>query len=219
MARTKASANLTRERALIFRVMHRDNVSWTLRHGLHCQNSESCDPGFVSIGNEGLIDRRREWPVPVPPGGVLADYIPFYFTPFSPMLLQIKTGNDGIRHRSNHELVILVTSLHKIMEHRIPFLFTDVHAASIDAKFYSTIDHLDKIDFGILQDRDFKHDVEDPRKINRYQAEALVYRRIPVHAIQAILCYDDYVREELVADVHACGIELKVITKPDWFFT
>lgn len=149
----------------------------------------------------------------------MADYVPFYFTPFSPMLLQIRTGDDDIRRRSNHELVILATSLHKILEHRIPFLFTDVHAASIDANFYSTLEDLDKIDFGILQNRDFKHDAEDPRKISRYQAEALVHQGVPIHAVQAMLCYDDYVREELVADVSACGIELNVATKPDWYFT
>ena len=86
------SNDLTAQKALIFRITHRDNVRWMLRNGLHCRNSAKRDPRFVSIGNQELIDKRNERQVPVAPGGTLSDYVPFYFTPFSPMLLNIKTG-------------------------------------------------------------------------------------------------------------------------------
>ena len=89
--------NLTAEKALIFRITHIGNVPWILRHGLRCKNSEVQDPNFVRIGNLELIQRRTARNIPVLPGGTLSDYIPFYFTPFSMMMYNIKTGYGGIR--------------------------------------------------------------------------------------------------------------------------
>lgn len=104
--------DLNPEKALIFRITHRENVPWILQHGLVCANGHPQDPGFVQIGNVELIGKRSHRPVPVPPGGTLADYVPFYFTPFSPMLYNILTGR-GVRQRPNEEIVILVSSLHR----------------------------------------------------------------------------------------------------------
>jgi len=94
------------EKALIFRITHIDNMPWMLINGLHCRNSPDRDPNFVEIGNRDLIGKRASRVVPIHPGGTLSDYIPFYFTPCSPMLLNIKTGsewgtaaaNGGYRH-------------------------------------------------------------------------------------------------------------------------
>lgn len=75
---------LNSDRALIFRMTHVANIPWILDNGLHCRNCEQQDPNFVPIGHSELIKRRDEQHVPVEPGGVLSDYIPFYFTPLSP---------------------------------------------------------------------------------------------------------------------------------------
>ena len=80
---------LNPEEALIFRIVHRDNLPWILDHGLHARNSHMPDPNFRAIGNADLIDKRATRPVPVPPGGVLSDYVPFYFTPHSIMMFNI----------------------------------------------------------------------------------------------------------------------------------
>jgi hypothetical protein len=87
---------LNPERALIFWIIHRTNLPWVLQHGLHCGNSAKRSDRWVSIGNQELINKRALWPVGVAPGGVLNDYVPFYFTPFSPMMLNIKTGWNGV---------------------------------------------------------------------------------------------------------------------------
>ena len=70
---------LNATRALIFRITHIANVAWILRNGLHSRNSGVRDPNFIRIGNPELIQRRATRPVPVPPGGTLSDYVPFYF--------------------------------------------------------------------------------------------------------------------------------------------
>ncbi len=83
------------QKALIFRITHRDNIRWIFENGLHCRNSQRIDPDFVSIGNESLIQNRQQVIVPITPGGTLSDYVPFYFTPHSVMLFNIKTGYHG----------------------------------------------------------------------------------------------------------------------------
>ena len=85
-------SKLTAEKALIWRIVHRDNLPWVLDNGLHCGNGGAHATSWTSIGNPELIDKRARHPVPVPPGGVLNDYVPFYFTPFSPMLRNISTA-------------------------------------------------------------------------------------------------------------------------------
>lgn len=101
-----------------------------------------------------------------------SDYVPFYFTPFSPMMYNIKTGWGGIRQRNNDEIVIMVSSLRTLQTRKIPFLFTDRHAYLVAAQFYSDVARLDQIDWDMLQRRDFRNDRDDPSKKERYQAEA-----------------------------------------------
>ena len=138
------AVGLTKEKALIFRITHIDNVPWLLRNGLHCKNAEKLDPGFVDIGNQELIDRRASRAVPIAPGGTLADYVPFYFTPFSMMMYKIKTGHGGIPRRENAEVVILVSSLRGLAEKGVCAIFTDRHAYLRAANFFSSLDDLDR---------------------------------------------------------------------------
>jgi ssDNA thymidine ADP-ribosyltransferase, DarT len=67
-----------------------------LDNGVHCRNSTTKDPKFVQIGNADLIIKRHSKVASGPYGGTLSDYVPFYFTPLSPMFYNIKTGWNGI---------------------------------------------------------------------------------------------------------------------------
>jgi hypothetical protein len=101
--------NLNAEKALIWRIIHRDNLPWVLRNGLHSRNSPSHDPNYINIGNTELISKRATRAVPLEPGGTLSDYVPFYFTPFSPMMYNIYTGRGAVPKRANDEICILVS--------------------------------------------------------------------------------------------------------------
>lgn len=209
---------LTRKKALIFRITHMDNVPWLLRNGLHCKNAEKLDPDFVNVGNQELIDRRASRAVPIAPGGTLADYIPFYFTPFSMMMYNIKTGHRGIPRRENTEVVILVSSLRGLAEKGVSAIFTDRHAYLRAASFFSSLDDLDKIDWPLLQRRDFRRDEDDLEKTDRYQAEALVYNHLPVDCLAGVVCHGEAQRRTVERHSEDAGVTLNVIARPKWYF-
>lgn len=212
------SKDLNPEKALIFRITHRDNFPWILNNGLHCRSSESFDPSFVNIGNLELIDKRQNRVVDISPGGTLSDYVPFYFTPFSPMMFNINTGHAGIAKRPNGEIVILVSSLHKLVEDGRVFVFSDRHAYLQTARFSADLADLDRIDWPKLQARDFKKDLNDLDRFERYQAEALVHRHMPVNALKGIVCYNKAVKDDLSTLLDKSGPRLKVVAKPSWYF-
>jgi len=209
---------LNPDRALIFRITHRDNLPWILDNGLHCRNGTATDAGFIRIGNPELIERRQHRPVPIPPRGSLADYVPFYFTPFSPMLYNIKTGWGGIQQRRNEEIVILVTSLPRLKELGIPFVFTDRHAYLQTAEFLSELSDLNQVDWEILQRRDFRRDADDLEKVERYQAEALVHQHLPVTGLAGVVCYSKAIQEGLQRTVETRHVELETAVRPGWYF-
>jgi hypothetical protein len=210
--------NLNSQKALIWRIVHRDNLPWILDNGLHCGNGSVQAPDWVSIGNPELIGKRANYPVPVPPGGFLDDYVPFYFTPFSPMLRNISTGWGGVRQWNNEEIVILVSSLRRISAQGGFFLFTDSHAYYRWANFYSDLADLDKIDWPLLQTRDFRHDPEDPAKFERYQAEALIYRHLPIDGLLGIMCYTEDLKRTIERQVQARNLSLSVHVRTEWYF-
>jgi hypothetical protein len=211
--------DLNPQLARIFRIVHISNVPWILdRGGLHCQNSADADPNYVNIGNASLIDKRTRRFVPIPPGGPLSDYVPFYFTPFSMMMYNIKTGYGGITRRDNTEIVMFVSSVHRLEELGILFLFTNQHAYAVDTEFYNDLRHLREIDWPLLERRDFKTDDNDPGKQLRYQAEALVHRYVPLEAILGIACVNDVIKENIEALLAQRGIELIVKSTPTWYF-
>ncbi|HEX3104096.1 MAG TPA: DUF4433 domain-containing protein [Terriglobales bacterium] len=208
---------LTQEKALIFRITHIENVEWLLANGLHCRNSGIRDPNYREIGNSDLIAKRADREISIPPRGTLSDYIPFYFTPYSPMMLNIKTGYNGMKKTPMRDIVILVSSLHKIAKMGIEFIFSDRHAYLTMAKFSNDLDDLDRIDWKILQARDFKRDPNDFGKVERYQAEALIYQHMPVNALFGMVCYAEAQREHVNALVERQGVTVEVKAMPGWY--
>jgi hypothetical protein len=213
---TSASSmsNIGPEKSLIFRITHVANVPWILANGLHCSSSNRSDSNYVQIGNPELIGRRATRAVPIAPGGTLSDYIPFYFTPYSPMLYNIKTGYNGIAKRSMAEIAILVASLRLLREKDVPFVFTDRHAYLQAAQFYNDLERLDQIDWAGLQSRDFRRNPEDPGKVERYQAEALIHRHLPTANIVAIIHNTEEERRKTEQHCGTLNLSMQILYAP-----
>lgn len=210
--------SLNSDKALIFRITHIGNVPWILNNGLHCKSADITDPNFVQIGNPELIAKRATRDVPIPPGGSLPNYIPFYFTPFSMMMYNIVTGYGGIRQVPSRDIVILVSSLRSLEESEVQSVFTDRHAYLRAAQFFNSLDKLSEIDWEILQQRDFRRDPDDPEKTDRYQAEALIHRHLPVEHLTGIVCHGKNEKRTLNRQREELGMQLQIVVQPGWYF-
>lgn len=211
-------SNLNPEKALIWRIVHRHNLPWILNNGLQAANNVQPITDWKVIGYQPLIARRGSRQVPLAPGGVLNDYVPFYFTPFSPMMYNIHTGRGGVSYVPNKDLVILVSSLHKVAELNLPFVFTDRHAYLPMANYYSDLQDLQHVDWLLLQQRNFKRNPDDPAAIERYQAEALVHERVPIEALLGGICYSEQEQRELQKQADDLGVKLQFHCRPNWYF-
>ena len=120
--------------------------------------------------------------------GTLSDYVPFYFTPKSPMAYNIKTGYNNVPQKQNSDIAIMVTSLHKLVRDEVEFMYTDRHAYLQTANFYESVDHLGELAWDLWRTSDFKYDAENPDKIDHYQAEALIHQELPLDSLMGIGC-------------------------------
>jgi hypothetical protein len=179
--------------------------------GCHCKSTNNVG-SYTQIGNAELIEKRVARPVECAPGGTLSDYVPFYFTPYTPMLYNIKTGYNGVVKRPMEDILILVSSLHRLAELKVPFVFSDRHAYLRTAQFSNSLADLDRIIWTTLQNRDFRND--DIDKFEKYQAEALVYKHMPLDALLGVICLNDAVRAAIQADADARGLKLKIVAQP-----
>lgn len=211
-------SSLHPDKALIFRIVHVDNLAWMMEHGLQCRNSQEQNPDYVSIGSEEIIAVRRERQVPILPGGGYGNYVPFYFTPYSIMMLNIKTGY-GVPKRRNDEILICVASLHDLHAQGQRFVFTNQHGCSAGLEFSNDLADLQSlVDWRLLNSRNFKRDPEDPGKQLRYQAEAMVHGDIPLDSLRGIVCHSEAILARIRAMVTPRHPNLTLKALPHWYF-
>lgn len=84
-----------RDPTLIFHITAIPNLAAIAAAGEMLSKSLVSQRGIqvADIAYQNIQGRRANRPVPIPPGGILHDYVPFYFAPRSPMLMTINSGN------------------------------------------------------------------------------------------------------------------------------
>ena len=83
----------TPKRGLLYHFTHVSNLAAIAAHGIFCDsNIDESHRLTTDVGQQGIKAGRRLRQVPIVPGGVVADYVPFYFAARSPMLGSIHTG-------------------------------------------------------------------------------------------------------------------------------
>ena len=97
-----------------------------------------------------------------------------------------------------------------LKDEKISFVFTDRHAYLQTAQFSEDLANLDWIIWETLQARDFRRDEDNIDKFDKYQAEALVYRRLPVKALKGIACYSGSVKSEIIEEANRHSVAVKI---------
>lgn len=173
----------------------------------------------VEVGNVGIKDARRRRPVPIPPGGVVADYVPFYLAPRSPMMFAIHKGNVPTYTGGCDDLVYLVTTVENLVAGGAPVLFTDRNAVLAVAAFFGDVEHADgAIDWPLMRDQYWSNTAEDPDRVERRMAECLVHRRVPWQAFTELVTKDQRCATTARAVLGNLSVDTPVTVRPAWYF-
>jgi hypothetical protein len=194
----------------IYRMVHWQNISHVLQHGLCCRTHENSDPNFINIGHRKLISDRDQHPINIDGKGVLGEYIPFYFSGYSPMLFLIKNGFQGVEKRPQEDLIFIVCKIDEVSQSGVDFFFTDRNAKITIAENYTDIADLDKLDWNSINARDWKNTEENYQKRDLKQAEFLVRYHLPVALIHAIVVKNEEKKAYIVEQLHNFGLNIPV---------
>ena len=157
--------------------------------------------------------------VPVPPGGVVADYVPFYFAARSPMLYVIWRGQVPTYQAGQEDVVYLLTTIERVKESGIPSVFTDRNATLGYAEFNNDLAQIDSvIDWDLMEAMVWKDQPGDWDRKERRMAELLVHQRLPWEHIVGIGVLDDVRRAKVEVILASLDERTPVRTRRNWYY-
>ncbi len=207
------------ENILLYRIIHVDNLRHILDIGkITAPNHPQKDDDYISIGNSTLIESRREREITLPPKGAFNDYVSFYFGPRSPMLYNIWKGFQGVKKRSQEDIIYLVSSYDKIKEIGCRYVYFDGHGYHNLSQIYSDDEGLKEIDWKAVKETNWQDTAENPDLKRRKQAELLVHSEAPLKAIIGIACYSEEVKRKIDNEIQRKNLKLVCKVRKKWYY-
>jgi hypothetical protein len=170
----------------------------------------------VNIGHAHIKERRRRRIVEASGGGVLADYVPFYFCPRSVMLHSIWCGLVDGYAEGQSPVIHLVGTAEAAVSLGPPFAFTNLHAELAEADFHEDLADLPELNWPIIRSSSWGGD--ERRKFK--QAEFLVKGSFPWTAVQAIGVYSAESKRQVEAIIAQSGTDHRppVSVETAWYY-
>ncbi len=164
-----------------------------------------------------------------PPGGVIHDYVPFYFAPRSPMLGTIDRGNVANCPYRQPDIVHLVTTVEAIVDAGLPYVFYDYNATLSISTCYSNLKDLDKIDWPLFFEsplldgycKYWNSRMDNPKytlRMETRQAEFLVHDNVPLKLVERVGVYDQAKATDVRKILATAKINIPVEVKPNWYY-
>jgi hypothetical protein len=204
----------------IYHITHIDNLPKIIAAGGLWCDVERVKQQFecVGIAHQHIKERRAKRVVPRAAGGTLAQYVPFYFAPRSPMLYTIHCGNVAGYAGGQREVLHLVSSMEQAVQLGQPWTFTDGHAEMEFSTFYDDLAHLNEVNWEVMKSVYWNDTPSLPDRKRQRQAEFLVHRSFPWHAFHEIGVYDRTtaarVAEVVKESKHAPAVSVRLI----WYY-
>jgi hypothetical protein len=199
---------------------HLGHLPGVVSHGL-LPDTVAQERGLLTteVGNRDIKERRRRRVVPVPPGGVVADYVPFYFAPRSPMMYAIDRGNVPEYAGGIDPLVYLVSTVERLQEVGCTVVTTDRNAVLGIATFRQGLDGIDTgVDWQLMEATWWNNTVQEPDRMERRMAECLVHQVVPWEAFTEVRVRTDARRLEVEALLGPGIAPGRILVTPHWYF-
>lgn len=204
----------------VFHITRFEHLESMVTHGL-LSDTEAQRRGLVQveIGNMSVKALRARRVVPIPPGGVVADYVPFYFAPRSPMLSAIHHGRVPTYQQGCEEIVYVVTSAQGLLALGLTCLGTDRNATLAIAEFTASDVRLTEIvDWNLMKEQWWYNTPAAPDRRERRQAELLVHAQTPWSAILGVATKSEPVKRRVEELLTRLGQTTEVAVRSDWYF-
>lgn len=166
-----------------------------------------------------MKDKRRTHPVTAGPGGVVADYVPWYFNSRSPMMYSIARGNVVTYHGGQEPLVYLCSTVEAVVESALPFAFSDRHPIARYADFHSDLGDLDReVDWAVIAARIWASDDAEPDRMHLRMAEFLVHQTFPMGLVTQLTVRTPAMKARVDALLAGARVGLPCTVEPAWYF-
>jgi len=184
---------------------------------------------YQNIAHRGAQGARAIRALPDPPGGVIHDYVPFYFAPRSPMLSAIENGKVKDCHWRQADIVHFETTVSNICSDGREFVFYDRNATLPYSEPYTDLARLDVIAWDLLMDSPSldgycKYFFDRPSvpkhadRMEKRQAEFLVKDVVPLEQFTRVGVIDEQRAVEVIAIFARNRVKLPVQVMRNWYF-
>jgi hypothetical protein len=203
----------------ILHFTHLSNLPSIVEHGLLSDTRAQGTVAGVEVGKPEIKTYRRETPVHVPPGGVVADYVPFYFAPRSPMMYVIHRGAVPELQGGSDMLVYLTTTVEDLVANGAKLVVTDRNAVLGYAEQTDDLDCLDEIiDWQLMRAMFWNDTPEEPERKERRMAECLVHGSVPWSVVDGVVTKTASRAVEVSSLIAEAPHRPPVAPTSDWYF-
>lgn len=204
----------------MYHFTHVSHLPALVKDGLLSDNRMARDGRpFTEVGNREIKANRRSLPVTAGPGGCPADYVPFYFAPRSPMMYTISLGNVAHYQAGLEPLIYLVTTLDRIVDAGLPFVFSDGNCGAAITDYSADLDQIDQyIDWPLMRAKMWNNVPEDLDRMRRRMAEFLVHERVPWNTFTEVGTMTERMAEAVTVTLNELNTRTPVRVRRDWFY-
>ncbi|HMQ24598.1 MAG TPA: DUF4433 domain-containing protein [Acidimicrobiales bacterium] len=214
---------------LLFHFTHIENLPAILEAGALVSDTTVVAQGLLAneAGNPEIKARRRSQPVTCSPGGVVGDYVPFYFAARSPMMYVLWKGRVPSFRGDHHDLVYFVSDVERMVAAGVDFVISDRNAAKALADFTNDAAVLGDlsspepdsgfVDWPLMKARRWDNTTDDGERMERRMAEFLVLGSVPLDLLAAAT-YADEQRAIVEQTFAEAGVQMTVVSRPGWYY-
>jgi hypothetical protein len=169
-----------------FHFVHLDNLEGIIRDGLlsNAEQLRRC-VSHHSIAIAKIQNTRSTMEVTCDPGGVVHDYVPFYFCKRSPMLLSVVNA----RNVDQQFLVYLVVPISILDDEGTVFTDSSANRANDPPNFFTRASDLDHLSWGEIDSHKWNSATEDLKQ--QKMAELLIHNDVPWSSVSRVIVWND----------------------------
>ncbi len=195
----------------LFRMTHIENIPHILKNGITHSKSTNANSNFQPIGDVSLIATRNDFLLNN--GRHIGEYIPFYFGVRTPMLYVVQNGFNMVAPTSAENIIYCVSSVQRIIDLELDFVFTDGHAVDRFSSQYTAADiqNIEEVLDKKAINAKYWIDESDLDIKRRKEAEFLVLGDIKKEAILGYLTYNENAKNRVINfGANAANVHIKL---------